>query len=243
MFTVCIGRTRIHLPHVLWLSALLCLLLAAPALSSPTGLNNIPTSDVVPEGVLVLQQFTNSGSSQATVFAGGLKYGLRRDLEIGLDIRAGVIQAQRSGAGVAGAGGAPGSSTPVIQMNYRLFNTRQGFAGGIGLANLSTNTAKAGKQVEYLALSQSFGRPRLHAGYLYQGSADALFFGADMPVSEKTILRADWIETNNGRDHLSSLGFISQCTPQFLVEGWVSFPSAQGVHDTFTLKFDYVIPE
>lgn len=225
---------------VLGLSTFATLVWAQSVLATPSGLNNIPTTDVVPEDVLVLQQFTNFGDSQATVFTGGLKYGPARNLEIGVDDNIGTVRRGLASAGVAGAGGAP-ARIPVFQAKYRLFDTEEGFAGALGLANMSTDPPKAGSWVEYLALSKTIGRGRAHAGYLVQGGTDALFVGADGPLGDRTTWRADLIETNDGREHLTSVGFISELTSRFLVEAWASFPSASGVQDTFTLKFNYVL--
>lgn len=223
-----------------WLSAFATLPLAAPAFATPTGLNNIPTSDVVAHGVLVLQQFTNFGDDQATVFTGGFKYGPCRNIEIGLDDNVGLSGALRAENGVAGAGGAP-ASIPVFQAKYRLFETKRGFAGAIGFANISGDTPEAGDWVEYFAASKTWGNARVHAGYLVQGASDGLFLGLDGPVGEKTTWRLDLIETDDGQEHLTSVGFISQLTSRFLVEAWVSFPSAGGIHDTVTIKLDYVL--
>ncbi len=59
--------------------------LAGVSLATPTGLNNIPTADVVPQDVLVLQSWTNFGSDVDTSWAAGFKYGPACNWEVGLD--------------------------------------------------------------------------------------------------------------------------------------------------------------
>lgn len=80
------------------------LLFGRIAYATPSGLNNIPTADVTPANVLVIQQFSNSGSDQQSLYQFGFKYGLAENWEIGLDKR---IYESGSGVGVAGAGGMP----------------------------------------------------------------------------------------------------------------------------------------
>jgi len=53
---------------------LLGLLYAGPAFATATGLNNIPTADVVPEKVLVLQYYGNFASGAGPDHFLGFKY-------------------------------------------------------------------------------------------------------------------------------------------------------------------------
>ncbi|MFQ5808762.1 MAG: hypothetical protein ACE5JM_03995 [Armatimonadota bacterium] len=232
------SRTHGRWASVSWIAACASLALTGPVLATPSGLNNIPTSDVVSEGVLVLQQFTNFGDTQAVVSTVGFKYGPVRNVEIGVDDNLGIARSGLAGNGVAGAGGAP-ASISVFQAKYRLLDRPGGWAGAVGVANLS-DASEAGAAVQYLALSKPVGKARLHGGYLVQGGTDALFAGLDGPLTDRTTGRVDLIQTDDGREVLTSVGFISELASRFLVEGWVSFPSESGPNNTFTLKFNYV---
>ncbi|MBU3911497.1 MAG: hypothetical protein KKD90_02820, partial [Candidatus Omnitrophica bacterium] len=66
---------------------LLLLLGAQYCWATPTGLNNIATADVVPEKILVLQAFAEVGKDNKPDYFTGFKYGLVKNLEIGLDGR------------------------------------------------------------------------------------------------------------------------------------------------------------
>ena len=56
--------------------------------ASPTGLNNIPTTDVVPKNVLVLQTWRNMADDTHTQSYVGMKFGPFRNAEIGIDWKA-----------------------------------------------------------------------------------------------------------------------------------------------------------
>ena len=62
-------------------------LITAPVWATPTRLNNIPTVDVVPEKVLVFQYFGNIADDSKPDHFAGFKYGLMKNVEIGLDGR------------------------------------------------------------------------------------------------------------------------------------------------------------
>ena len=61
--------------------------ITASAWATSTGLNNIPTADVVPDKVLVFQYFSDFGTDNVPDHFVGFKYGLMNNIEIGLDGR------------------------------------------------------------------------------------------------------------------------------------------------------------
>ncbi len=216
----------------------LCVCLASGASwATTTGLNNIPTADVVPAGVLVLQQFTNFGSDQETLAQLGLKWGPAENWEIGLDKR---IYSSGSGAGVAGAGGMPAGPW-VFQAKYRHALPDGRTAASLGIANAGEDSDVAGDPFPYVVLSHDAGAARAHGGYSWQSSNAALFVGVDKTFPSRLTLRADWIQANDREESVSSVGFIQALRGPWLIEGWVSFPTEAGIENTFTLKFDYVI--
>ena len=69
------------------LSILLMGFAVLPVWATSTGLNNIPTADVVPYNVLVFQYFGDFGNDNVPDHFAGFKYGLAENIEIGLDGR------------------------------------------------------------------------------------------------------------------------------------------------------------
>ncbi|NIR00891.1 MAG: hypothetical protein GTN78_11930, partial [Gemmatimonadales bacterium] len=139
------------------------------AWATATGLNNIPTADVVPAGVLVLQQITNFGSDQETLVHLGLKAGPAENWEIGFDKR---IHASGSGSGVAGAGGLPAGPW-VFQAKYRYAAPDGNTAAALGVANVGEDSDRSGDAFPYFVVSHDAGPARLHGGYSWQSNNPA----------------------------------------------------------------------
>jgi hypothetical protein len=196
-----------------------------PVFASPSGLNNIPTADVAPPDILVLQSWANFDGD--TSWAAGLKYGPAENWEIGFD------------GGLTG-GGSGGGLT--FQAKYRM-PLENGARLALGLANVSDDRDRHGEFFPYAVASLPLGkRASGHLGYSFQSDNRALFLGADATVSNSLTLRSDWIQTDDGNESVASLGFITPLTPRWLVEGWASFPTAEGAETGYTLKVDYVVP-
>jgi len=210
---------------LLTLALILCVAsVPAVAQATPTGLNNIPTADVVPKDVLVLQGFANFDGD--TSWFAGLKYGPTENLEVGVDDL------------FSGAGSATG---PAFQAKYRL-PPRHGARLALGIANITGDEDRDGDTFPYAVVSASLGEKRNgHLGYSVQEDNHALFLGADAAVSPRLTLRADWIQTNDGDESVSSLGFISPIADRFLIEGWASFPTADGADNDYVIKVDFVV--
>lgn len=208
--------------------ALLCavMIAAGPGFATPTGLNNIPTADVVPADVLVWQAFAQFGEDRDPAWFAGFKYGPTENLEVGLDDT------------VAGAGSAGG---PTLQAKYRV-PVGESSALALGAANVSTDRSRHGDVFPYLVLSAPMGAAHAHLGHSWQSDNRAWFLGADAPVGEALTLRADWTQTADGEEHVSSLGFIHSLGPRWLVEGWASFPRAEGAETSYVLKLNWVMP-
>jgi hypothetical protein len=203
--------------------------LAAPigcAWATPTGLNNIPTADTTPRGVLVLQEINSLGHDRPTTFTVGAKYGATRNIEVGVDDQ------------FAG----PGSTAAVFQAKYRFLRNDSRLSAAVGVANLGEG-ARVGDPAFYLALKRNLGSSvRGHAGFLAQGSDHAAFAGLDGDVGKSGwTWRTDAIQTRHGHEWLGSVGAIGPLTKRTLLESWVSFPTQTGAHPTYILKFDYVI--
>jgi hypothetical protein len=140
---------RTHM-NAVFVVILLCGLVGV-AFGSPSGLNNIPTADVAPHQVLVLQGYTSFGSDTQPTWFAGFKYGAAENIEVGIDGR------------LAG----PGHSTdPALQLKYR-FAVDPGTAIAVGVANLTADTGRNGDSFPYLVVSHDFGPLCGHAGYSF----------------------------------------------------------------------------
>ena len=194
--------------------------------ATPSGLNNIPTADVVSPHVLVAQTFADFGESRGPTWFAGFKYGPSQNWEVGLDDT------------LAGSGSAGG---PTLQAKCRVARKGQG-ALALGAANMSDDRGRHGDVFPYAVISAPLSAARGHLGYSWQSNNAAWFIGADAPVNQKLTLRADWIQTADGEESLSSLGIITSLSPSWLVEGWASFPTADDAKTGYIFKLDWVIP-
>jgi hypothetical protein len=211
---------------VVFMLIIMLSLCAASAWAAPSGLNNIPTADVAPTNVLVLQAFSSFGQDTPPSWFAGFKYGVLENLEAGIDGRL----------------DGPGANTdPALQVKYR-FPLDPQTALAAGIANITGDTDKNGNTFPYLVLSHDFTGVRGHLGYSFENDNQALFVGLDKAVNTKLTLRADWIQVADGHESLSSLGFISPLNKDWLVEGWATFPSQNGAQTGYVLKLDYVLP-
>lgn len=207
----------------------LTIVFAQVCFASSTGLNNIPTADVVPEKVLVLQAYTEVGEGNKPDYFTGFKYGPVKNLEVGLDGR--VFPEANEEEWVKG------------QIKYR-FEYNDSTAVAVGVANLG-DRATTGWEDYYAVLSHDLGFLRAHLGGTLQRDNEGGFAGLDKTVEffERDLtLRTDIIQTNDSHDITNSVGFMYDLKNNFILESWISFPTQSGKEDVFTIKLNYVIP-
>ena len=202
--------------------------ITVPAWATSTGLNNIPTADVVPENVLVFQFIGDLANNSTPAYTTGFKYGPAKNIEIGLD---GNIFPQKTK-----------TETLVAQGKLR-FALSDSLAIAGGIANLG-DRARAGREFPFGVLSQDLGFLRVHFGGTVQKDNEGFFGGIDKTIKffdRDLTLRSDIIQANDQRDTTTSAGFIYDIGHNFLVESWTSFPSESGKADVTTIKLNYVI--
>ena len=196
--------------------------------ATSTGLNNIPTADVVPQKTLVLQFISDVGNNNKPDYFTGFKYGLMKNVEIGID---GRIFPEKSL-----------NETFVAQGKIR-FELTDSLAVAGGITNLG-DRAKAGREYPFAVLSKDFDLFRAHFGGTIQKDNEGVFGGFDKTFKffERDLtLRSDLIQTNNQNDITASAGFIYDIGHNFLLESWGSFPSQSGKSEFVTIKLNYVI--
>lgn len=231
------------------LFVVLCVLLAGgSAWGSPTGLNNISTTDIVPENVLVFQTWGNFAGGERPQEFVGFKYGPFKNAEIGVDWKAGDST----------------HSHAVYQAKYAFDIKGDVLRGVLGFADLSDNRNHTGEWFPYAATSLDLEAFRLHFGYSPQPHNERFFGGIDKWTTflDRTLqLRADAIHINDKDDMLFSTGFLYELgrqtdgnktsqtglaevldniTKNIILEAWVSKPSTGG-KETYTVKLNYVI--
>ena len=239
---------RTHSMCRLPLVVIFLLLISPPAWGSPSGLNNIPTTDVVPENILVFQTWFNFANDKQPEEFFGFKYGVPflEGLEIGVDWK--------------GIGEPHGHA--AFQAKYAFDIQEDVWKGVVGIANVSDNRKHNGAVFPYVATSVDLELVRLHAGFAAQPHNEAFFAGIDrtFPFLNRNLqLKGDIIQIHDMDDVLFSVGFLYDLAPlsdapthsglmgvledigrNIVLEGWVSLPST-GDEKVYTLKLNYVI--
>ena len=142
---------------------LLCLLITEPLWATSTGLNNIPTADVVPENIPVFQFISNLANSNTPAYITGFKYGPAKNIEIGLD---GNIFPQK------------GITETLVAQGKLRFELSDSLAIAGGITNLDDH-ARAGRESPFGVLSLDFGFPRAHFNVRIQRNNKGFCGGID----------------------------------------------------------------
>ncbi len=223
-------------------------LIGSSAFGSSTGLNNIPTTDVVPKDVLVFQTWLNTGYNRHPQNFVGFKYGPLKDVEIGVDWKANDATHGHA----------------MLQAKYAFDLDGDIWRGVIGFADLSDNREHNGDFFPFVATSLDLKTFRLHFGYAPQPHNEAFFGGIDKTftfLDRDLMLRFDGIHINDKQDMNFSAGFLYNLAPKtetnetpstglaeflanitknMLIESWVTMPS-NGNQEVYTVKLNYVI--
>lgn len=202
-------------------------IITVPGWATSSGLNNIPTADVVSEGTLVYQWFSHLANDSKPGHFTGFKYGLMKNIEIGMD---GQVFPDKA------------SEENLVAQGKVVLELCPSLAFAVGVTNLG-DRAKAGYESPFGVLSKDFGFFRAHFGGTVQRNNEGLFAGIDKTVTffdRDLTLRGDIIQTNDRDDTTMSAGFLYDIGHNFLLESWVSFPSESGKREVTTIKLNYV---
>ncbi len=208
----------------------LIFMISGMAWASPSGLNNIPTVDVVPRNVLVLQTWGNYMSGASPAYVAGFKYGLPAGIEIGLDSRV--------------DSGDSGPLTGQAKWRLPLPGDESPYAMLVGVANVSDDRDEAGEADPYLVSGFDLGFARLSLGYSFQKDNYSVFAGVDKAFtlqSRGLVLRADVRQIDDGDEWLASAGLLHELPLNLVFEGWVSTSTADDAEEVLTTKLNYVI--
>lgn len=196
---------------------------AGSALATPTGLNNIPTADTVPDRTVAIQAFSSFGPGANQFSANGpdehsfwmgFKTGLRFDflsLEWGMD-------------------------SPLLthESGPLFFQTKAGiepWEGGklvLGVAGIAlTDTARAGDPFTYAMLSHDFGLLRTHTGYGVQNNGNTFLLGVDRTFKlfdRNFNVNADVVQAADQSFWLPAVGWKYEVHKNVVLEWWTNFP-------------------
>jgi hypothetical protein len=210
------------------LTAIALLLTSASVFATPSGLNNIPTADLVGDRTVAVQVYDTFNGSGPHDFAVGFKTGLDFSplrLEWGLDSHL-----------------APTLSGPLN------FQTKIGFTSwedgkiAIGVANVAlTDRDRSGDPFSYAVITQDLKFARLSIGYGLQTDNNTLLLGVDRTwkVSGHNLnLNADLVQTADGAGWLTSVGAKYDLTDSIVLESWINLPDHGDV--SVVAKLNYV---
>jgi hypothetical protein len=208
-------------------SALLLLASAATALATPSGLNNIPTGDIVPHRTVAVQLFDTLGSGSHDLW-GGFKTGWDFSpvhLEWGLDSRLG-----------------PDPAGPLYFQTKLGFSPWQNGKLAVGVANVGlSDTGRAGDPFTYAVLTQDLKFARLSVGYGLQNDNNSLLLGLDrtFKVLDRNLnLNADLVQTGDQSGWLASAGFKYDLSEHLVFEAWANLPDEGDA--SAAVKLNYV---
>lgn len=193
-------------------AALLCLVvLSRAACAAPTGINQIPTADIMPFGYVVLgvQNGNTLVVQHPTFFEEPVpnlqsQFGISRRIEVGLDLQP-----------------TNGTSDYRAAANFKWAAVREDYdAPGIGLG--VTNIGPGFQPVGYVIFTRTLNFTeaqyhkfrahhrhihqhgfRVHAGALVSGAAIYPMVGTDMELGDNFVFSADWI---SGGPNAASIG-------------------------------------
>ncbi len=243
-----LNKFRVRQVYCLVFIAFIILFTCRSTWATSSGLNNIPTTEIVPENILVFQTWGNFAGGERPEQFVGFKYGLFKDIEIGIDSKANDRPHAHA----------------TFQAKYAFDIDGDVLRGVVGVADLSDNRAHNGYLFPYTAASLDLTDFTLHFGYAPQPHNEAFFGGIDKTVSfldRNLKLRFDGIHINDKEDMKFSAGFLyelgrqtdSNNRPQsglaefldnisknIILESWVTMPST-GDKEVYTVKLNYVI--
>ena len=206
---------------VLLLTTATLLAITSPSgIAYPTSCCSIPTADILDAGAIRLE-LQNSG------FAGTESSGATSDrlIELGLTPRleVGFDQCDITGHG-----------ENSLNMKYLMSPESKSLpALAVGVMDISR-----GERPSYYGIStRTFGRSRVHAGYIHGDYAKGGMLGCDYALTKRTYLLADWM---NGSENYSTVGIyqgIGKNANLLLAYG---FPNEKGADQLLAINLNYI---
>lgn len=207
----------------------LLLLAASPCWASPSGLNNIPTTDVVGDKTLVIQGWLTMEDEVKPLYITGFKYGILDMVELGLDSKV----------------GSDDEGPIALQGKLKLIDFDFGLSALIGTEGVTFDGKIDENIVPYATISQDLKFLRLHLGYNFQKDNFGVFSGVDKTIrlfgDQDLTLRSDVKQVNDGENFLISCGFLLTLPFNLALESWLSMPTKDDAEESVTVKLNYII--
>jgi hypothetical protein len=211
------------------------LALVTSAFGTPSGLNNIPTTDTVPHRTVAMQAFSSFGGANQFAANGAGKHSFWAGFKTGWDFSPLHVE-----WGLDSPIGTDISGPLFFQTKARI----EPWEGGmfvLGIANVAlTDLDRASDPFSYAMISHDFGLLRLHAGYGLQTNGNSFLFGIDrnFKVFERNLnLNADIVQTRDGQGTITALGAKYDLTKHIVLEAWANLPDEGEVSAIAKINF------
>ncbi|NQW45985.1 MAG: hypothetical protein HQ462_11350 [Deltaproteobacteria bacterium] len=204
--------------------AVVFLISGAGLFATPTGINNIPTADVVPDRKVAIQSFGSFGQGSNQFAANGAgKSSLWMGFKAGIQATAPVRVEIGIDSPVA-----PTKAGPLVFQTKANFSPWENGLIALGIANIAlTDFDRAGRPFSYGIVAQDFGLLRAHAGYGFQLNSNTALFGVDrnLRVLGRSLnLNIDLVQSADHSYWLPAAGFKFDPTQYIVLESWANFP-------------------
>jgi len=202
-----------------------CVLISSGVVfATPTGINNIPTADVVPHRKVAIQHFGSFGQGSNQFAANGAgNSSLWMGFKAGLQATAPVKVEIGMDSPIA-----PTKAGPLVFQTKANFSPWESGLIALGIANIAlTDFDRAGRPFSYGIFAQDFGYVRAHAGYGLQLNANTALFGVDrnFKVFKRTLnINVDMVQAADHSFWLPAAGFKYDPTDYIVLESWANFP-------------------
>jgi hypothetical protein len=208
---------------------------ATSAVGTPTGLNNIPTADTVPNRTVAVQYFSSFGGANQFATGEPGKTSEWLGFKTGWDLKPFHLE-----WGMDSPLGTGLSGPLFFQTKARIQPWEDGmFALGVAGVAL-TDQNRAGDPFTYAMLWHDFGVARFHAGYGYQTNASSYLFGIDRTwkIFERNFnLNADLVQSRDQRGLITAVGAKYDLTKHIVLETWANFPDRDRVSVIAKINF------
>lgn len=199
------------------------LLLAGRLLATPTGINNIPTADVVPHRTVAAQAFSSFGPGANQFAANGPdEHSFWLGFKTGWDFSPLHLEWGLDSPVITGPSG------PLFFQTKVNFTPWENGAFALGVAGVAlTDTARAGDPFTYAMLAHDFGFIRAHAGYGLQNNGNTVLLGLDRTwkvLDRNFNLNVDLVQAADQSFWLPAVGWKYELSKHIVLEWWSNFP-------------------
>ena len=204
-------------------SPILLLLVAGPLAATPTGLNNIPTADVVPHRTVAVQAFSSFGPGANQFAANGPdEHSFWLGFKTGWDFSLFQLEWGMDSPVITGPSG------PLLFQTKAHFSPWEKGDIALGVAAIAlTDIDRGPDPFSYVMLAHDFGFFRAHAGYGLQTQANTWLFGLDRTwkVFDRNFnLNVDLVQAADESFWLPAVGWKYDLSKHIVLEWWSNFP-------------------